>query len=34
MFHSRKSLLHNSETPWVKKEENGFDVTMGAYDGV
>ena len=33
MFHSRKSLLYNNGTPWVKKEGTGFDVIMGAYDG-
>ena len=32
MFYSRKSLLY-AGIPWVKKERNGFDVTMAAYDG-
>ena len=33
MFHSRKILMYNNGIPWVKKEGNGFDVTMRAYDG-
>ena len=31
--HSRRSLLFNQGEPWVKREEENFDVTMGAYDG-
>ena len=31
--HSRRSLLFNQGETWVKKEEENFDVTMGAYDG-
>ena len=31
--HSRRSLLFNNGEPWVKKEDESFDVTMGAYDG-
>ena len=31
--HSRRSLLFKSGEPWVKKEDEDFDVTMGAYDG-
>ena len=31
--HSRKSLLFERETTWVKKNDPEFDVTMGAYDG-
>ena len=34
MFHSRKSLLFNNEQAWMKKGNELFDVTMGAYDGV
>ena len=34
IFHSRKCFLYNSGIPWVEKEGNNFDVTMGAYDGV
>ena len=32
--HARRSLLFDNEEPWVKKQEENFDVTMGAYDGV
>ena len=31
--HSRRSLLFNHGEVWVKKEDENFDVTMGAYDG-
>ena len=31
--HSRRSLLFNQGETWVKREEENFDVTMGAYDG-
>ena len=31
--HSRRSLLFNQGEPWAKKEDENFDVTMGAYDG-
>ena len=33
MYHARKSLLFSNEKPWMKRKENLFDVTMGAYDG-
>ena len=33
VMHSRRSLLYNKGEPWVKKEDEHFDVTMGAYDG-
>ena len=33
IFHTRKSLLHNEGKPWIKKQSNNFDVTMGSYDG-
>ena len=33
IFHCRKAFLFSDETPWVKKSNNNFDVTMGAYDG-
>ena len=33
MFHSRKSMLCNSGIPWVKKDGNNLDVTIGAYNG-
>ena len=32
-YHARKSLLFSNEKPWMKREENFFDVTMGVYDG-
>ena len=31
--HARKSLLYNNGEPWVKRNNEDFDVTMGAYDG-
>ena len=31
--HARRSLLFNNGEPWVKKEDENFDVSMGAYDG-
>ena len=31
--HSRRSLLFNEGEAWVKRDEENFDVTMGAYDG-
>ena len=31
--HARKSLLHNKQQTWIKKESELFDVMMGAYDG-
>ena len=33
MYHARKSLLFSNEKPWMKREGNLFDVTMGACDG-
>ena len=33
MYHARKSLLFCNEKPWMKREGNLFDVTMGTYDG-
>ena len=33
MYHARKSLSFCNEEPWMKREGNLFDVTMGAYDG-
>ena len=32
-FYARKSLLYK-EDPWIKKQSNNFDVTMGSYGGV
>ena len=34
IFHVRKSLLFDSNQPWIKRDSDTFDVTMGAYDGV
>ena len=32
--HSRKSLLFDNDSPWMKRENKDmFDVTMGSYDG-
>ena len=33
MYHDRKSLSFSNEKPWMKREGNLSDVTMGAYDG-
>ena len=33
MYHARKSLLFSNKKPWMKREGNLFDVTMGAYNG-
>ena len=33
MHHARKSLLFSNEKPWMKREGNLFDVTMGACNG-
>lgn len=30
-LHARKSLLFNNNNPWIKKCNDLFDVTMGAY---
>ena len=32
-FHARKSPLFHSNQPWIKRDSETFDVTMGAYDG-
>ena len=32
MYHSRKTLLFSNEKPWMKREGNILDVTIGAYD--
>ena len=35
IMHARKSLLFDSNTPWIKKDgASMFDVTMGSFDGV
>lgn len=33
VMHSRQSLLYNKGKPWIKKSNENFDVSMGAYDG-
>ena len=33
MYHATKSLFFSNEKPWMQREGNLFDVTMGAYDG-
>ena len=33
MYHARKSFLFGNEKPWMKREGNYVEVTMGAYDG-
>ena len=33
IFHARKSVLHKEGKPWIKKQSNNFDATMGSYDG-
>ena len=33
IMHTRRSILVNGEETWVKKGEDLFDVTMGAFDG-
>ena len=30
--HANKSLLHDNNEPWMKKDSGFFDVTMGAYE--
>ena len=33
IMHSRKSLLFDKNTAWIKKNNSSFDITMGSYDG-
>ena len=33
IFHARKSFLFHSNQPWIKRDSDTFDVTMGASDG-
>ena len=33
IFHARKSLLFHSNQPWIERDSDTFDITMGAYDG-
>ena len=30
---TRKSFLYLDDTPWIKKTQSDFDITMGSYDG-
>ena len=32
MYHDRKTLLFSNKNPWMKREGNLFDATVGAYD--
>ena len=33
IIHTKKTLLFNQNEPWVKKDNELFDITMGSYDG-
>ena len=33
ILNARKTFLFHNNTPWVKKGNKDFDVTMGAFDG-
>ena len=33
IFASKESVLYNGDVPWVKREGEEFDITMGSYDG-
>ena len=33
IFHARKSLFFHSNQPWIKRDSDTFDVTIGGYDG-
>ena len=33
IFHAQKPLLFHSNQPWIKKDSDTFDGTMGAHDG-
>ena len=33
IFHWRKFLLFHSNQPWIKRDSDTFDVTIGGYDG-
>ena len=32
-MHSRRSLLFDVDSVWVKKNNHNFDITIGSYDG-
>ena len=33
IFASKESVLYNGDVPWVKREGEEFDITMGSFDG-
>ena len=33
IFHAGKSFLYKEGQPWIKKQRNNFDVTIGSYGG-
>ena len=33
IIQAKKSMLYNNDTPWCKKTNPNFDVTMGSFDG-
>ena len=34
IIHAKWTLIFNAKEPWQKKDnENGFDITMGSFDG-
>ena len=33
IYYVRKSLLFHSDQPWIERDSDTFDVTIGAYDG-
>ena len=33
VLHARQSFLFHKGTPWVKKNNSSFDITMGSFDG-
>ena len=33
ILHAKESLLYDKDTPWCKRSNTKFDVTMGSFDG-
>ena len=33
IFHARNTLFYDKGEPWIKKQSDNFDVTMGSHDG-
>ena len=33
IIHTKRSLLYDEQTPWCKRTNPDFDMTMGIYDG-